>query len=215
VNHRCAATVLLFMRRTAHRLASLTIASSVLGVFGVPAFAQVDSQPRILIALERTSSTAVREYQPAQQAVSSHVVLPPNVLTSPSYRAFLESMLRKSPMFRRQCERIAAAPSLTVRIHRSTSHWRGRSRARTNIVRQPFGALIATIEIPPMDDDVELVAHEIEHVIEQLDGVDLVSNAARAGSGVDTFHEGEKVFETLRARRIGLIVAREVGTVRR
>jgi hypothetical protein len=202
------------MRRAAHRLASVAIASGVLGVFGVPAFAQADSEPHLLIALERTSSAAVREYQPSQQALSSHVVLPPNLVASPSYRAFLESMLRRSPAFRRQCARIAAAPWVTVRIQRSSSHRRGRSRARTDIVRQPWG-LVATIEIPPMDDDVELVAHELEHVIEQIDGVDLVSKAAQAGSGVNTYPEGENVFETQRAIRIGLIVAREVRAARR
>ena len=38
--------------------------------------------------------------------------------------------------------------------------------------------------IPPVDDHVELIAHELEHVIEQLDDIDLRTLAKVPSSGV-------------------------------
>jgi hypothetical protein len=55
---------------------------------------------------------------------------------------------------------------------------------------------------------VELVAHELEHVIEQLDRIDLPSKAALPDSGVHSL--AGNMFETTRATRVGLKVAQEV-----
>jgi len=55
-----------------------------------------------------------------------------------------------------------------------------------------------------------LIAHEIEHVIERLDGVDLRARAALPGTGVRLCDGGDDAFETIRARRAGLAVAEEV-----
>ena len=55
---------------------------------------------------------------------------------------------------------------------------------------------------------VELIAHELEHVLEQLDDVNLTQLAQ--GPGVSSYgHEGSRSFETARARQIGLDVAAE------
>jgi Tol biopolymer transport system component len=72
------------------------------------------------------------------------------------------------------------------------------------------GALTrARITIRRPTDSVELIAHEIEHVIEQLDGVvpgDL--------AGARSTHDGEGAYESARAREAGLFVAREVREAR-
>jgi hypothetical protein len=57
---------------------------------------------------------------------------------------------------------------------------------------------------------VELIGHELEHVIEQLDGVNLPRMAK--GPGVTVYGpQPRPSFETARATQIGLSVAAEVN----
>lgn len=184
--------------------ASLVVAS----VLNVPAFAQMNTAPRML-ALERSAAGVVREYVATDVTARDAPVVPANIQAA-VYRGLLESMLDRSPSFRQQCRRIAAAPHVTVRLQPAAGPLR-RARARSRIVRSPDGALTATIEIAALADTVELIAHEIEHVIEQLDDVDLPARAGVANSGVRLGDaEEEASFETTRARRVGLKVAQEV-----
>jgi hypothetical protein len=53
----------------------------------------------------------------------------------------------------------------------------------------------------------ELIGHELEHVIEQLDGVDLAGTARRAPTTV--WLSGRDSFETVRAIQTGQLVAGE------
>ena len=55
----------------------------------------------------------------------------------------------------------------------------------------------------------EYLAHEIEHVLEQVDGVDLRRSARGGLEGVQETQSS--VFETARAIAIGRVVAREVA----
>jgi hypothetical protein len=86
--------------------------------------------------------------------------------------------------FRRQCSRIIDTPNVLVRRA-------GRLEADIYIVRQNMF--------------VELLAHELEHVIEQLEGLDL-QLAARQGRG----RVREGAYETRRAIEAGRKVAAEV-----
>ena len=56
----------------------------------------------------------------------------------------------------------------------------------------------------------ELIAHEFEHIIEQLDGVDLAARAALPNTGVTAFGHAADMFETTRAQRTGLKVVSEL-----
>ena len=102
---------------------------------------------------------------------------------------------------------MANAPRLTVTISNFHPLPSDRARARTAFVSSDRG-LHADVQIAPLDDQVELIAHEIEHVIEQLDGVDLRVRASLRGTGASMCENGS--FETIRAVRAGLAVAREV-----
>jgi hypothetical protein len=64
----------------------------------------------------------------------------------------------------------------------------------------------AQIFLYPSPDAVELIAHEIEHVLEQLDGVDL---KAQVGSG-NVWKREDGGFETRRATEAGRRVPREM-----
>jgi hypothetical protein len=177
----------------------LAIVSCMLGALSRPAGAQ-----------SRSSSGAVHEYVATGTETSELVALPSNLIASPTYREVLESMIHGSATFRRQCLRIAGEPRLTIRLQPTTASWTHGARAMTRIVRQPVGLMSATIGIGPLENQVELIAHELEHIIEQLDEVDLASRAALPDTGVHALEAGGTAFETARAVRVGLIVAQEV-----
>ena len=185
-----------------------SIACAVQVVTAVPGFAQTNSSYRAAFGLERTSWGALREY-PARAADGSHA-MPPNLLAPRGYQELLASMVRRSATFRRQCLRIAYTPGLVVqleslRVSAAPSH----VRAETHITRKD-GRVLAIVRLFSLDDPVELIAHEIEHIIEQLDGVDLQARAAATDSGVRVRRGDGPVFETTRAARVGLMVAAEV-----
>jgi Tol biopolymer transport system component len=82
------------------------------------------------------------------------------------------------------------------------------SRARTVLGRKDSSLASANVYLKPSLDAPELIAHELEHILEQLDGVDL---QAQAGNGV-VWKSGDGDFETRRAIEAGRRVAREITT---
>ena len=169
-----------------------------------PVFAQTGAGT---FPLERGAFVSAHKYV-AAEAVPRQLSLPPNIIVSPMFRAIVEQMLQQSPTFRRQCVRIGGESRALVRIAPGPPHQPTEVRAATRITRTSGAGLVASIDIFPLDDDVELIAHEIEHVIEQLDDVDLASYAARPDTGVRLLPN--QAFETTRARQIGLRVTHEV-----
>ena len=165
---------------------------------------------------ERASASAARLYVEDNRPTADSVHLPPNILTSQHYRPLLEWMLQSSWTFRRQCLRVAQDPHVTVIVQTRRIPLPASARALTRMRRPGDGSLVAEINIvPAVGDEVELIAHELEHVIEQLDGIDLPARAAVANSGVRALADSELAFETTRATAIGLRVAREVSSARR
>jgi len=138
----------------------------------------------------------------------SGVEPPANVVIPGIYRPIVEAMLQQSATFRRQCQRIAADHLLQVdiTIHPQRDH---AARAMTHFTRRG-NQLVATIELFPPGDQIELIAHEFEHVIEQLDGIDLAAQASLPDTGVRAVATEGLVFETIRAARTGVRVAQEV-----
>jgi hypothetical protein len=89
-------------------------------------------------------------------------------------------------------------------------------RAWTHIQRDRDGRLRATVRIGEPNRAAELIAHEFEHIVEQLDGIDLRSKASLEATGVRQCHCADvNAFETMRAVHVGRRVAREVGERRR
>jgi hypothetical protein len=156
------------------------------------------------------SAGVVHEYVPTGLAIAGQFEIPSNLKISSMYRERVEAMLSQSPTFRRQMLRIAGSHHLTVYLTMTAPLWPRDVRATTQFVRAGSGLLAANIQIAPLHDDVELIAHELEHVIEQLDDIDLQARARQRNSGVhDATGEGS-LFETIRATRVGQQVAREV-----
>jgi hypothetical protein len=116
----------------------------------------------------------------------------------------LTALLQRSPTFQRQCARIASVAVLRVRIGISR-RIDGRARAQTIIDRYESGAVRADVSLVFADDYVELIAHEFEHILEQVEGVRLrdeikLHRAWLTGTGA---------YETQRAFDAGVRVRQE------
>jgi hypothetical protein len=192
-------------------VASITIVAGcgVLGVAAVPGFAQTNTS----VAPYATLSTqgAAQVYVASRSAAYEHVELAANLTVTSLFQTVVEQMLQRSPTFRRQCARIAAAPHLTIEVVAAARQVR-RTAAWTSISRTPTGHIHASITVSAVGRTAELIAHELEHVIEQLDGINLNQLVRVRSSGVrhcecETFD----AYETTRAIRTGLRVAEEMG----
>jgi len=133
--------------------------------------------------------------------------LPATVSVARDLRRHIGSMLAMSSTFRAQCGRITRAPSLIIMILVDPALAERSYRARTWFGRTPAGSLVARVHISLRTSPIEWIAHELEHVVEQLDGLSLPAlAAARQGAWLS----GEKMFETTRAIEAGRRVAAEM-----
>ena len=134
--------------------------------------------------------------------------LPSNLTASAVFRPALERMWQSSATFRRQCGRLSAAPQLHVNLlMEELARHPSSYRARAAMKRQSGALVSVDIHLTRFEDPIELIAHEIEHVIEQLEGVDL---GAQAGTE-NVWKREDGAFETRRAIEVGRRVAREVN----
>jgi hypothetical protein len=138
--------------------------------------------------------------------LSSEPQLPANLIAPNIIVPLLEKMWQRSVSFRRQCVRLGDYPEVMVTIELA-GDVRGTSgaRMRANHRRQ---SLTATIEVDLRKPAwfAEHLAHELEHVLEQIDGIDLPRLASQRVSGVI---DDEGRYETARAMAVGRAVARE------
>lgn len=137
--------------------------------------------------------------------------LPANLELSRDLVGTLKQIYARSPTFRAQCQRISDAPHLHVSVQLDgviPSSCRAFTMIRR---RQRF--IDAQVHMPPQGTTfAELISHEFEHIIEQVEGLNLRELARVKGSGV---HEVlRELFETDRAERVGKTVADEVLATR-
>jgi hypothetical protein len=118
----------------------------------------------------------------------------------------VEDGWRRSPTLQRQCRQLSEARSVVELVWgRAESEIRALNRMK----RLEDGIVVAHISIPPVSDAVELVAHELEHVLERVEGVDHRAESKRPGSGV---WETRGRFESQRAIDAGRQAAQELRT---
>ena len=189
-----------------HSALAVASAAIVVSVAGVPIVAQSNAvRSRTTVPSGATlaaASNVVGVYVDPYRA-SDTLATPPNLNVPSTHRGTIEKMLELSPMFRRQCLRLAGAPHVAV-VVRMMHPLTGGPRARTEIRPAAGSRLVAMVEINPLGNFMELLAHELEHVIEYLDGIDLAAKADVANSGV---RSSAGAFETNRAVRVGTLVA--------
>jgi len=130
--------------------------------------------------------------------------LPSNLKGGP-FQVALEQMWKGSATFRDQCARIARHRTLIVRLRAESGFW-PESRARTDFFRHE-GALLRAdiiISISAARDQIELIGHELEHVVEQIEGVRTGESRCAARTN------GTGALESCRAIEAGRRIAREV-----
>lgn len=136
---------------------------------------------------------------------------PQQIWVQEPLRDAVADMWAHSPTFRRQCLEIQSARAVHVelRVDGNLLH-HPEHRAMCEMTVFDTGALIARISVAPHRLH-ELIAHELEHVCERLEGV-RIDRKARVGlAGYYTLGRGgDERYESDRAVRIGRQVQAEI-----
>jgi hypothetical protein len=159
----------------------------------------------IAIAAGPSPLLAQRCPQSQQQCRTCQPLIPANI-EARILASDVMALLERSDTFRAQCARIAAAPN--VRVTLTVVATIDSARAQTAIRRYATGSLNADVELVFGENYRELLAHEFEHIIEQIDGVNLRQEAA-AGRA---WQLPGGAFETRRALTAGVQALREADT---
>ena len=148
---------------------------------------------------------------PATPSLDLVDMLPPESQIPAMCLSLLDEMWRGSATFRRQWTRVAAA-QVRIAIAFDKSMQTDSVHAQSEITRKPD--LSVRISLRLVDRAApEHLAHELEHVLEQLDDVDLAQAVASHVHGVSA-NGRTPVFETRRAIVVGKLVAAEVRAFR-
>lgn len=131
--------------------------------------------------------------------------LPHNLILSREARRLLEKVWRRSPTFRLQCARISQAYWLKIKLSLVARQSRPKQYRALTFVSKQTG--MARVEIFLPDDWVELVGHEFEHVLEQIEEVNLAALVAEKNGQARRHDDG--AFETVRALNAGRRVKAE------
>ena len=120
-------------------------------------------------------------------------------------RGAIERGWEQSPTFRRQCEDLAAARAVVkLEWDKPNSLWQARTRMST-----VDGVVVAYVTVPPVEEAIGYVAHELQHVLEWIRGLDFEAESKRPGSGV--WRAARRDFETQAAIDAGRQVWKEVS----
>jgi hypothetical protein len=146
---------------------------------------------------------------PADRATESEGLctrLPANLIVPEPLRPIVEEVLRRSPTFRRQVTELRRAPRVRMTVSfGNLSSWHT-LRAESTVYRYQWGAMRVDTRLYTVRDIADVIAHELEHVCEQIEGVDVRALAHHHHSGV--YNRGGH-YETQRAVYAGRQVARE------
>lgn len=138
--------------------------------------------------------------------------MPGTMLIAPELQASVDAMLEMSPTFRQQFERIARAPKLILNARIDISVTDRPFRARSSIRRFDSGLIVVCMDIAPDAIHPEWIAHEFEHVLEQLDGVNVRALAEHRKPGA--WYSSGQMVETARATNAGRMVRNEMRSRR-
>jgi hypothetical protein len=148
--------------------------------------------------------------EPSAAAAVPPAALPCRLVVANDLRPRVTTLWEGSPTFRQQCARIGrAGATVLLRTANSVAIQRP---ALSRIGTSADGVTIAQVFVQVSADTVEHIGHELEHVLEYLEKIDLRQKLVRHGSGVTVSAVG---YETDRAIDAGTRVAREVRDSRR
>jgi hypothetical protein len=117
----------------------------------------------------------------------------------------VEAAWEGSRTFRRLCGALAEKGAIAIlRPGAETSQF----AAQTRLSVTEDGVAVGRVMVPLNTETLQYIAHELEHILELAEGLDLSRESERNGSGVWRTVDG---FETQRAIDTGRQVAREVA----
>jgi hypothetical protein len=154
-----------------------------------------------------SSACAIPRDARAQQPDLCATAIPSNIDAGVFTRDVI-ALLGRSDTFRSQCERVAGTSR--VRVTLAIVFTLNGGRAQTAIHRFPSGAILAEVDVLFGENYRELLAHEFEHILEQIEGVDLRQEAAEGRAWL--LPGG--AFETRRAYLAGVQVRTESEPLR-
>jgi hypothetical protein len=155
----------------------------------------------ILLFLCTISSTHA-----SAQSVATAPELPSNLVVPEVMAPLVTKMWQQSLTFRRQCAKVAENLDVSISIALARGV-RNASGARALVQRHGARLDVSIhVELTRPERFVEHIAHELEHVLEQMDGIDLPRLARQGVAGVVL--EADR-YETARAQAIGRMVALE------
>jgi hypothetical protein len=169
---------------------------------------------RAVQAAEHVDKTQVQWPLPGAESSASSAafigepltVLPPNLKVPNDLRPLLEQALQRSPTFQRQMKTLLRTQRVRMSVVYGGLRGLRLFQAQSTVTHHEWGALVVDTTLYAPADMVELVAHETEHVCEQIEGLNLPSLAGRRDTGV---YDVGGHFETLRAIAAGRRVSRE------
>lgn len=134
---------------------------------------------------------------------------PTNIVVQAELRGTVAHLWVSSPTFRKQClkigehkrYRVALVVEPQLNLNRS---WRAQCVLRV----YSSGLVTAHVAVPVRRDVHELIPHELEHVVEHIDGINVKRDASKHGKGAYDIGGGR--IETLRAMQMGRQVRAEV-----
>jgi len=136
---------------------------------------------------------------------------PTKIWVQPALRELVSQMWLESPTFRRQGLRVQATDKIQVQLRidpglvDNPSH-----RAMCELRTYSSGAIIARLSVGPVKI-TELIGHEMEHVIERLDGVQVERETRHGKPGIYEMDRFRQRYETDRAIRVGRQVMAEMS----
>jgi hypothetical protein len=133
--------------------------------------------------------------------------LPHTVMVEAGLKPLITRMLEGSPTFREQCRRLDISENLVVVLRADPLIPKDISRARSTINRYSSGVVIVNVTVAPGSDQPQWIAHEFEHALEVREGQNLPQLARRGRTAGES---ADRMFETLRATKVGRAVQSEI-----
>jgi hypothetical protein len=134
---------------------------------------------------------------------------PNNIVVQPELRETVARLWAGSPTFRAQCLKIGERSLYRVAVVVEPSISLNRNcRAQCVLRVYSTGFVMARVMVPKSRELPELIAHELEHIVEHIEGVDVARNVSRFGAGA--YDAGRGRIETVRAIQAGRQVRDEL-----
>lgn len=134
--------------------------------------------------------------------------LPDSVRVDEPLQPRIQLMLARSSTFREQCRRLASAPWMHIAVRQGPYFMDRHGFRAYSIIQRPQPRLfIVVVTLQASADPALWVGHEFEHLLEQLDEVDV---RKQADTLRDAWHTRQGMVETGRAVRAGYRILSEV-----